>query len=948
MPSSVAVFPRIGYRKLFHWLLGQPRRMSPSRSHGSLGLDFSLSHCSAPADLLLAGRRSQLCRGATPGPVWVLPPCCPAMRQSSSSIRASAPLSLCWPLHSSDSLCSSSNRSTGGKMSSSTSSSSNSDGQGKPKPKSPFRKRGSLQSTTSPDLSGASGSKPLKPQRSLPGTPVSITHYPIDLRISMEEKYKEIVEELFTRSMAESEMRSAPYEFPEDSPIEQLEERRHRLERQISQDIKLEPEILLRAKQDFMKIDSAADLELLNEKSVDTVDDGFRERALPMEKEYQRVSISGEEKCGVPFTDLVDAAKCVVKALFIREKYINRSMQSFCKTTAHALQELGLKPLDLRVYEDIPETPVDADAPVHPPVSETHPYDNQDPKNMPPDTGYGCKMVDGVVHVYTKKTNMDKSSELDLPYPDLKEYITDMNVMMALIINGPVKSFCYRRLQYLSSKFQMHILLNEMKELAAQKKVPHRDFYNIRKVDTHIHASSCMNQKHLLRFIKKAMKKYPEEIVHIERGRGQTLKDVFESMNLTAFDLSVDTLDMHADRNTFHRFDKFNAKYNPIGESILREIFIKTDNHIEGKYFGHIVKEVMYDLEESKYQNSELRLSIYGRSRDEWDKLAHWAVKHRVYSDNVRWLIQVPRLFDVYHTKKQLSNFQEMLENIFMPLFEVTISPHSHPELHLFLQHVVGFDSVDDESKPEHHIFNLDSPLPADWTEEDNPPYSYYLYYTYANMAVLNHLRRRRGFHTFVLRPHCGEAGPIHHLVSGFMLSENISHGLLLRKAPVLQYLYYLAQIGIAMSPLSNNSLFLSYHRNPLPEYLSRGLIISLSTDDPLQFHFTKEPLMEEYSIATQVWKLSSCDMCELARNSVLMSGFSHRAKSYWLGPSYSREGPESNDIRRTNVPDIRVAYRSETLSEELQLITQAVRTEELDTIDEEDSLSMGPLPVRP
>lgn len=62
-------------------------------------------------------------------------------------------------------------------------------------------------------------------------------------------------------------------------------------------------------------------------------------------------------------------------------------------------------------------------------------------------------------------------------------------------------------------------------------------------------------------------------------------------------------------------------------------------------------------------------------------------------------------------------------------------------------------------------------------------------------------------------------------------------------QAPVLQYLYYLAQIGIAMSPLSNNSLFLSYHRNPLPEYLSRGLIVSLSTDDPLQFHFTKVSL---------------------------------------------------------------------------------------------------------
>lgn len=152
MPSSVAVFPCIGCRRLSPWLLGQPRRMAPSRSTGSLGLTYSSSLCSLPADLLRARRRSQLCRGASPGPVWVLPPWCPTMRQS-SSIRACAPLSLCWPLCSSDSLCSSSNRSTGGKMSSSFSSSTN-DGQGKPKLKSPLHKRGSLQSTTSPGKYG--------------------------------------------------------------------------------------------------------------------------------------------------------------------------------------------------------------------------------------------------------------------------------------------------------------------------------------------------------------------------------------------------------------------------------------------------------------------------------------------------------------------------------------------------------------------------------------------------------------------------------------------------------------------------------------------------------------------------------------------------------------------------------------------------------------------------
>lgn len=78
-------------------------------------------------------------------------------------------------------------------------------------------------------------------------------------------------------------------------------------------------------------------------------------------------------------------------------------------------------------------------------------------------------------------------------------------------------------------------------------------FSLLSQVDTHIHASSCMNQKHLLRFIKRAMKKYPKEIVHVEKGREQTLMEVFETMNLTAFDLSVDTLDMHAVRKYVFR-----------------------------------------------------------------------------------------------------------------------------------------------------------------------------------------------------------------------------------------------------------------------------------------------------------------------------------------------------------------------------------------------------------
>ena len=46
-----------------------------------------------------------------------------------------------------------------------------------------------------------------------------------------------------------------------------------------------------------------------------------------------------------------------------------------------------------------------------------------------------------------------------------------------------------------------------------------------------------------------------------------------------------------------------------------------------------------------------------------------------------------------------------MLHNIFQPLFEVTLDPNSNLPLHYFLEAIVGFDSVDDESRPE--VMNL-------------------------------------------------------------------------------------------------------------------------------------------------------------------------------------------------------------------------------------------------
>ena len=101
--------------------------------------------------------------------------------------------------------------------------------------------------------------------------------------------------------------------------------------------------------------------------------------------------------------------------------------------------------------------------------------------------------------------------------------------------------------------------------------------------------------------------------------------------------------------------------------------------------------------------------------------------------------------------------------DLFKPLFEVTKDPRSHPELHVFLQRVIGFDTVDDESKIERRIHKK-FPYPKLWDLPQSPPYSYWwvhifdtskehilkkvfrIYYMFANMASLNRWRRVRGF----------------------------------------------------------------------------------------------------------------------------------------------------------------------------------------------------------
>jgi AMP deaminase len=69
----------------------------------------------------------------------------------------------------------------------------------------------------------------------------------------------------------------------------------------------------------------------------------------------------------------------------------------------------------------------------------------------------------------------------------------------------------------------------------------------------------------------------------------------------------------------------------------------------------------------------------------------------------VRWLIQVPRLYEEFKANKMINNMGEVIssiliilnlhsiiilnsKDIFAPLFEVTLNPASNPKLHKLLQ----------------------------------------------------------------------------------------------------------------------------------------------------------------------------------------------------------------------------------------------------------------------
>lgn len=477
-----------------------------------------------------------------------------------------------------------------------------------------------------------------------------------------------------------------------------------------------------------------------------------------------------------------------------------------------------------------------------------------------------------------------------------------------------------------------------------------QDLFQVMKVDNHIHLAAAMTPHMLLKFIKDKMKTEPDR----EVIAGQTLNALIKNavfpdrssdqaeLDIAELDkyLSVDSLRTVADDHFYHRFDKFNDAYNPLGCGALRTVFLKSSNHIGGAYFGELSNLILRSFDENN-THAEMRLSIYGKKQNEWDALAQWLKSNGLHTKEATarnlWMIQIPRVFGKFRSLEFVENFEELLTNIFKPLFEVALDPASHPDLADVLPCITGIDSVDDESLHDpitarrSQLYGEtmvesgssageDALRPGAWTVSENPPYSYYSYYIWANIQRWNDLCRHLG-HPWHLtyRPHAGEAGPVHHLATTFLLADGINHGVNLQHSPSLQYLYLITQIGISVSPLSNNALFLKIRDSPFSDFFKRGLNVSLSTDDPLMFHSTKEPLLEEFITAKHVFDLSNADLCEIAANSIRQGSFAPPGQPPGRVLGLSRDW--DMDPVYSNVPARRLNFRRKCLAEELQYL---------------------------
>jgi len=185
---------------------------------------------------------------------------------------------------------------------------------------------------------------------------------------------------------------------------------------------------------------------------------------------------------------------------------------------------------------------------------------------------------EGVVEVYAA-TDFRRTDNL-VVVPPLSSFVADYQRLAEMVSSGAMRSFSFQRLQMLTSAFKMHVTVNGSVEDEAQSQLLGTDFYRTMKVDNHIHLAAAASAKQFVNFVRDKLENEGDTVVMED---GQTLAEVFRRAGLDSDHLTIDAFSVLADYSTYQRFDNFNDKYSPFRLAQMRKIFLKTDNHIDGR-----------------------------------------------------------------------------------------------------------------------------------------------------------------------------------------------------------------------------------------------------------------------------------------------------------------------------------------------------------------------------
>ena len=99
-----------------------------------------------------------------------------------------------------------------------------------------------------------------------------------------------------------------------------------------------------------------------------------------------------------------------------------------------------------------------------------------------------------------------------------------------------MRTFCFQRLQLLSSAFRMHETMNGSAEANEQSNLLGTDFYRTFKIDNHIHAAGAPTAKQFVSFVTNKLETEADTVVSKD---GMTLGQVFKEAGLDKDHVSI-------------------------------------------------------------------------------------------------------------------------------------------------------------------------------------------------------------------------------------------------------------------------------------------------------------------------------------------------------------------------------------------------------------------------